>query len=61
MGVPLESKYTDVLIRDIMVARFESQLSGWTRNLLYIDGQLTLIISTIDNILIYHMSLMQCL
>jgi hypothetical protein len=59
VGLPLGAPYRDLSIWNKVIEKMESKLAGWKQMYLSKGGRLTLIKSTLSNILTYYLSLFQ--
>jgi hypothetical protein len=61
LGLPLGAHYKDPSIWNNVIEKMETKLAGWKWMYLSKCGRLTMIKSTLSNILIYYLSLFQIL
>jgi hypothetical protein len=59
LGLPLGAPYRDPSIWNMVIEKMESKLVGWKQMYLSKGSRLTLIKSTLSNILTYYLSLFQ--
>lgn len=57
LGLPLGARHRSTDIWNVIIENFEKRLASWQQQFLSWGGRLTLIISVLDSILIYFMSL----